>query len=69
MALLMALFLIFSVISIYSQEEIACEIALGKCMFDAVKQLLNIVSFTHYTTYCLAGYLFCKKYLDKQYAS
>lgn len=64
----MAFFLIFSVIHVCSQEEIACEIALGKCMFDAVKQLLNIVSFTNHTTYCLAGYLFCKKYLDKQCA-
>lgn len=67
-AFLMAFFLIFSVICVCSQEEIACEIALGKCMLDAVKQLPNIISFTNYTVYCLTGYLFCKKYLDKQYA-
>ena len=67
-ALLMAFFLIFSVICVYSQEEIACEIALAKCMFDALKQFLNIISLTNYTAYCLTGYLFCKKYLDKQYA-
>ncbi len=65
----MVLCLVFSVISIGSQEEIACEIALGKCMLDALKQLPHVISFTQYTTYCLTGYLFCKKYLDKQYAS
>ena len=64
----MALLLVFSVISIYSQEEIACEIALGKCMFDAGKMLINIALFTNYTAYCLAGYIFCKKYIEKQYA-
>ena len=64
----MVLFLVFSVISIGSPEEIACEIALGKCMLDALKQLPHVISFTQHTTYCLTGYLFCKKYLDKQYA-
>jgi hypothetical protein len=65
---LIVFLLIFSVIYVGSQEDIACELALGKCMLDALKQFPNVISFTQYTTYCLTGYLFCKKYLDKKYA-
>jgi len=67
-AFLMAFLLIFSVIYVCSQEEIACEKALGKCMLDALKHFHTFTSFTNYAAYCLSGYLFCKLYLDKQYA-
>jgi len=67
-AFLMAFLLIFSVIYVCSQEEIACEIALGKCMLDALKHCSIFVPFTNFTAYCLSGYLFCKLYLDKQHA-
>jgi hypothetical protein len=62
---LLGLITIFMVLNGFSQEFGDCEQALGRCMFDKIRQLPNFVQFYNGIAYCTIGYVFCLKYLDE----
>lgn len=60
--LFLTVFLIFNG---FAQEEKSCEKALENCVDDAENLLPNLTLFTNFVGYCVVGYVFCKKYIDR----
>jgi len=48
-----------------AREEGRCEEAYENCVDDAVGFFFLTGLFLNYMIYCTAGYVFCKKYLEK----
>lgn len=68
-SLLLIVFTFFLSLKIYSQEEKEegmCEEALKRCMTSAFKLLPYFSNFYVYSISCAAGYVFCKKYIEKK---
>jgi hypothetical protein len=47
------------------EEESGCKKAFKNCVDDAGKLLPHLTLFYNYLNYCLTGYVFCVKYLEK----
>lgn len=67
-SLLIILFTVLLVLSGFTQEEKegrSCEKALERCLDDGEKLVSNSALFSNYLAYCMVGYVFCVKYLEK----
>jgi hypothetical protein len=66
-SLLLIILIIFLSIGIPAEEEGhgggRCEQAFKNCMKDAMKFVLITPLFLNFVTYCMTGYVFCKKFL------
>ncbi len=63
--ILFAILLVFNGFAQPDEEEGACKKAFKSCVDDAEKLMPNFHLFSNYLGYCLAGYVFCMKYLEK----
>lgn len=63
--LILIVLMIFISIGAAEQDNGKCEEAFIKCMIDAARHLPMFSMLYIQSVYCIGGYLFCKKYLDK----
>ena len=63
--ILLLIFLFINGFTQEDQEEGGCKKAFRRCVDDAEKLMPNFHLFFNYLGYCMAGYVFCVKYLEK----
>ena len=63
--MLLTIFMVSNGFAQEGEEENGCQKALKSCVDDAEKLMPHLTLFYNYLNYCLTGYVFCVKYLEK----
>lgn len=63
--MLLTIFMALNGFTLEGEEESGCKKAFKSCVDDAEELMPHLTLFYNYLNYCLVGYVFCVKYLEK----